>query len=214
MHADCQDFKYLIEEAVVLSADIFNLHELVQPLIEQRNPGLMNSQINSLHGLLTSLTGKGQGEVINFSGGGFLAFFAQAPTLKQNIHNSLNTALEIMAAFKNHNFPWKLSAGIDWGELFVARGGKFSSMVLGGTAVMAQLFQSLARDNEVIIPNLTELEDREFIKGLVRHFGFKMLTQRVSLRDKKGKIIRIMEEGKEEPEDFSGFLKNFLKFEP
>ncbi|OGW17416.1 MAG: hypothetical protein A3G93_05335 [Nitrospinae bacterium RIFCSPLOWO2_12_FULL_45_22] len=201
----------MVEEGVVLSADIFNLNELIQPLIEQREPGLINSHITSLLDLLTPLIRGGQGELISFSGWGFLALFNLAPDLRQDINNAIKTALEIMVALERLNFPLKLSAGIDWGDLFGARNGIDNNLLIGEPVITAQLLQALARDNEIVITNLVEPEDREFIKELITAFGFKMLTQRVSLRDKKGKIIRIMEGGKEEPREFTDFFKNFLK---
>jgi class 3 adenylate cyclase len=207
----------LFGEGVALAGDIFNLNELVQLMSKQKDAQAILSQINQIEDRLTALIKKRLGSLLNFFGGSFLALFNQDSELKQNIAYALKTALDIIvegqAFLKGEGaVSLKFCLGIDWGDIFLAQEEGNFLKVIGNPITMAYLLQSLARDNEIIITNLVEQEDREFVRNIVAPFSFKMLTQKVSLRDKRGKIIRIMEQDKEVPQDFPHFLQNFFKF--
>lgn len=208
-----------ISPAVILFADIYNYEELIRPLLSWgRLPALVQG-FNQLISSMTAVILRHQGYLLQTTGESYQALFG-APTtfsdpaqeeeaFRQTIAQALRATLEMMEALKN--FPstgagsLKLSAGIDWGEAYLLlRGDSLQSpaqeiLLVGETACMARRLNELARDNEVVITNLADEADRQFVQEVISASGFRMFTQKTEMKGKKGKILRILEEGKEEP---------------
>lgn len=211
-----------ISPAVVLYADIYNYEEWSRSLAAQGQAASLTKGFNRLIALLKAPVEKFEGIPLCVMGDSILALFLSRTSpsssqqeeemYRQLIDRALRSALEIIQALKEFptlsgNGALKLSVGVDWGEVSLGLlEGTDGFIVLGECACTAHRLNSLARDNEVVITNLVDEADLQFVQELIAAYGFRMFAQKVEVKGKKGKVLRILEEGKEEPAGGAGDL--------